>query len=159
MSLHQPQALVDKLSRYKRSLEEVDLREKQLAAMRIDICNPENLRKLKGAGFHLDSPWCSRLSAFQLGFLSTRVFVTDKAGGKRFSKDFEEGSAQLHEFIKFLSSHCKTGPPLMQILSNADVFYETQYKEVKIVANVSQQNLPSGGGTLLRDGCTLPKHW
>lgn len=25
----------------------------------------------------------------------------------------------------------------MQILSNADIFYETQYKEVKIVANVS----------------------
>lgn len=25
----------------------------------------------------------------------------------------------------------------MQILGNADIFYETQYKEVKIVANVS----------------------
>lgn len=53
MSLPQPQALVDKLSRYKKSLEEVDLREKQLAAMRIDICNPENLKKLKGV---LSSP-------------------------------------------------------------------------------------------------------
>lgn len=62
---------------------------------------------------------------------------TDKAGGKKFSKDFEEGSAQLHEFIKILNNHCKTGPPLMQILNNADIFYETQYKEVKIVANVS----------------------
>lgn len=49
---------MDKLSRYKKSLEEVDLREKQLAAMRIDICNAENLRKLKGARF--------RLSAFTL---------------------------------------------------------------------------------------------
>uniref|UniRef100_H3DJJ5 Regulation of nuclear pre-mRNA domain-containing protein 2 n=1 Tax=Tetraodon nigroviridis TaxID=99883 RepID=H3DJJ5_TETNG len=104
-----PQALVDKLSRYKRSVEEVDLREKQLAAMRIDICNLENLKKLK-----------------------------DKAGGKKFSKDFEEGSAQLHEFIKLLNGHCKTGPPLMQILNNADIFYETQYKEVKIVANAYQ---------------------
>lgn len=52
MPLPQPQALVDKLSRYKKSLEEVDLREKQLAAMRIDICNAENLKKLKGACFH-----------------------------------------------------------------------------------------------------------
>lgn len=51
MPLPQPQALVDKLSRYKKSLEEVDLREKQLAAMRIDICNAENLKKLKGARF------------------------------------------------------------------------------------------------------------
>lgn len=52
MPLPQPQALVDRLSRYKKSLEEVDLREKQLAAMRIDICNAENLKKLKGACFH-----------------------------------------------------------------------------------------------------------
>uniref|UniRef100_H2U0E9 Regulation of nuclear pre-mRNA domain-containing protein 2 n=1 Tax=Takifugu rubripes TaxID=31033 RepID=H2U0E9_TAKRU len=97
------------LSRYKKSVEEVDLREKQLAAMRIDICNAENLKRLK-----------------------------DKAGGKKFSKDFEEGSAQLQEFIKLLNGHCKTGPPLMQILGNADIFYETQYKEVKIVANAYQ---------------------
>lgn len=68
-----------------------------------------------------------------------RVIVTDKAGGKKFSKDFEEGSAQLQEFIKLLNGHCKTGPPLMQILGNADIFYETQYKEVKIVANVSSR--------------------
>ncbi|TWW65648.1 Regulation of nuclear pre-mRNA domain-containing protein 2 [Takifugu flavidus] len=108
-STSQPQTLVDKLSRYKKSVEEVDLREKQLAAMRIDICNAENLKKLK-----------------------------DKAGGKKFSKDFEEGSAQLQEFIKLLNGHCKTGPPLMQILGNADIFYETQYKEVKIVANAYQ---------------------
>lgn len=61
----------------------------------------------------------------------------DKAGGRKFSKDFEEGSAQLQEFIKFFNSQCKTGPPLLQALSNADIFYEMQYKEVKIVANVS----------------------
>lgn len=61
----------------------------------------------------------------------------DKAGGRKFSKDFEEGSAQLQEFIKFFNSQCKTGQPLLQALSNADIFYEMQYKEVKIVANVS----------------------
>ncbi|XP_075867934.1 regulation of nuclear pre-mRNA domain-containing protein 2a isoform X2 [Nelusetta ayraudi] len=104
-----PQALNEQLSKYKRSIEDVDLREKQLAAMRIDICNNETLKKLK-----------------------------DKAGGKKFSKDFEEGSAQLQEFVKFFNSQCKTGPPLLQALSNADIFYEMQYKEVKIVANAYQ---------------------
>ncbi|XP_056254667.1 regulation of nuclear pre-mRNA domain-containing protein 2a [Seriola aureovittata] len=104
-----PQALIDQLSKYKRSLEEVDLREKQLAAMRVDICSSEALRKLK-----------------------------DKAGGKKFSKDFEEGSAQLQEFVKFLDKQSKTGPPLLEALSNADIFYEMQYKEVKIVANAYQ---------------------
>ncbi|XP_071355956.1 regulation of nuclear pre-mRNA domain-containing protein 2a [Trachinotus anak] len=104
-----PQALIDQLSKYKRSLEEVDLREKQLAAMRVDICSSDALRKLK-----------------------------DKAGGKKFSKDFEEGSAQLQEFVKFLDKQSKTGPPLLEALSNADIFYEMQYKEVKIVANAYQ---------------------
>lgn len=76
------------------------------------------------------------------GFIASEItltclFLTDKAGGKKFSKDFEEGSAQLQEFVKFLDKQSKTGPPIMELLSNADIFYETQYKEVKIVANVS----------------------
>lgn len=75
-------------------------------------------------------------SLLSLTMLSCSV-GTDKAGGKKFSKDFEEGSAQLQEFIKFYGNHCKTGAPLMQALGNADIFYEMQYKEVKIVANVS----------------------
>ncbi|XP_070778264.1 regulation of nuclear pre-mRNA domain-containing protein 2a [Enoplosus armatus] len=104
-----PQALIDELMKYKRSVEEVDLREKQLAAMRVDICSSEALKKLK-----------------------------DKAGGKKFSKDFEEGSAQLQEFVKFLDKQSKTGPPVMEALNNADIFYETQYNEVKIVANAYQ---------------------
>ncbi|XP_041665257.1 regulation of nuclear pre-mRNA domain-containing protein 2a [Cheilinus undulatus] len=104
-----PQTLVDQLSKHKRSMEDVDLREKQLAAMRVDICSTEALRKLK-----------------------------DKAGGKKFSKDFEEGSAQLQEFVKFLEKEGKKGPPLMEALTNADIFYEMQYKEVKIVANAYQ---------------------
>ncbi|TNN43601.1 Regulation of nuclear pre-mRNA domain-containing protein 2 [Liparis tanakae] len=104
-----PQALVEELSKYKKSLEEVDMREKQLAAMRIDICSSDALKRLK-----------------------------DKAGGKKFSKDFEEGSAQLQEFVKFFDKQIETGPPAMEALKNADIFYEMQYKEVKIVANAYQ---------------------
>ncbi|XP_072226104.1 regulation of nuclear pre-mRNA domain-containing protein 2a [Leuresthes tenuis] len=104
-----PQALIDQLSKYKKSLEEVDLREKQLAAMRVDIFSSDALRKLK-----------------------------DKAGGKKFSKDFEEGSAQLQEFVKFFDKQSKTGPPVLEALNNADIFYEMQYNEVKIVANAYQ---------------------
>lgn len=135
-------------------MEEVDLREKQLAAMRIDICNPETLKKLKGACLshlftlvlsvllqHTDGFWPQdhQWHSFSLKIILTLTISTDKAGGKKFSKDFEEGSAQIQEFIKFLSNHCKTGPPLTQALTNADIFYEMQYKEVKIVANVSDE--------------------
>ncbi|CAL8295100.1 unnamed protein product [Merluccius merluccius] len=103
-----PAALVDQLSTYKSSLEEVELREKQLAAMR-DVCSSAALRKLK-----------------------------DKAGGKRFSRDFEEGSTKLQDFVKFLEREGKGGSSLLEALSNADIFYEMQYQEVKIVANAYQ---------------------
>lgn len=61
----------------------------------------------------------------------------DKAGGNKFAKDFEDGSLKLQEFVSFLEKELKTGPPLLEALGNADIFYEMQYKEVKIVANVS----------------------
>lgn len=71
------------------------------------------------------------------------MHVADKTGGKKFSKDFEEGSAQLHEFVKFFEKQMKTGPQLLEALTNADIFYEMQYKEVKIVANVSHSRFRS----------------
>ncbi|XP_023685788.1 regulation of nuclear pre-mRNA domain-containing protein 2 [Paramormyrops kingsleyae] len=101
-----PQAFIEQLSKYKQSVEEADLKEKQLSALRVDVCSTEALKRLK-----------------------------DKAGGKKFSKDFEEGSGKLQEFVNFLEQQVKGGPPLLEALANADVFYEMQYKEVKIVAN------------------------
>lgn len=65
-------------------------------------------------------------------------FFPDKAGGNKFSKDFEEGSMKLQEVVKFLEGQKEAGPALLEALGNADLFYEMQYKEVKIVANVSQ---------------------
>ncbi|XP_010863810.3 regulation of nuclear pre-mRNA domain-containing protein 2a [Esox lucius] len=101
-----PQAFIEHLSSYHSSVEEVELKEKQLAAMRVDVCSTEALKRLK-----------------------------DKAGGKKHCKDFEEGSAKLKEFVAFLERQIKGGPPLLDALGNADIFYEMQYKEVKIVAN------------------------
>ncbi|KAK6327275.1 hypothetical protein J4Q44_G00029200 [Coregonus suidteri] len=101
-----PQVFIDHLCKYHSSVEEVELKEKQLAGMRVDVCSTEVLKRLK-----------------------------DKAGGKRHSKDFEDGSAKLKEFVAFLDRQIKGGPPLLDALGNADIFYEMQYKEVKIVAN------------------------
>lgn len=74
--------------------------------------------------------------------LST-CFCLDKAGGKRFSKDFEDGSTKLRDFVAFLEGEVKKGPALIEALENADIFYEMQYKEVKIVTNVSHVCLSS----------------
>ncbi|TSO05400.1 Regulation of nuclear pre-mRNA domain-containing protein 2 [Bagarius yarrelli] len=104
-----PSAFVEHLTKYRKSMDEIELREKQLAAMRVDVCSTEALKKLK-----------------------------DKAGGKRFSKDFEDGSAKLQDFVAFLDGEVKKGPAVIDALENADIFYEMQYKEVKIVANAYQ---------------------
>lgn len=63
----------------------------------------------------------------------------DKAEGNKFAKDFEDSSLKLQEFVSFLDKELKSASPLVEALGNADIFYEMQYKEVKIVANVSVQ--------------------
>lgn len=65
--------------------------------------------------------------------------LSDKTGGKKFSKEFEEASAKLEEFVNSLDKQVKDGPSLTEVLENAGIFYEAQYKEVKVVANVSLQ--------------------
>ena len=47
------------------------------------------------------------------------------------------GSAKLEEFVNGLDKQVKNGPSLTEALENAGIFYEAQYKEVKVVANVS----------------------
>ncbi|XP_027717926.1 regulation of nuclear pre-mRNA domain-containing protein 2 isoform X2 [Vombatus ursinus] len=100
------QALIDELLLYKRSEDQIELKEKQLATMRVDVCSTETLKCLK-----------------------------DKTGGKKFSKEFEEASSKLEEFVNGLDKQVKNGPSLTEALENAGVFYEAQYKEVKVVAN------------------------
>uniref|UniRef100_A0A8C5EJR5 Regulation of nuclear pre-mRNA domain-containing protein 2 n=1 Tax=Gouania willdenowi TaxID=441366 RepID=A0A8C5EJR5_GOUWI len=101
-----PQTLIDELSRYKEAISEEEGRESQLEALKVDVCSSEALKRLK-----------------------------DKAGGNKFATDFEEGCVKLQEFVTILEQELKTGPSLLESLGNADIFYEMQYKEVKIVAN------------------------
>lgn len=65
------------------------------------------------------------------------ILLLDKTGGKKFSKEFEEASSKLEEFVNGLDKQVKNGPSLTEALENAGIFYEAQYKEVKVVANVS----------------------
>ncbi|KAM9294535.1 regulation of nuclear pre-mRNA domain-containing protein 2 [Gastrophryne carolinensis] len=101
-----PQSLIEDLLAFKRAVDSTDLKEKQLSNMRVDVCSTETLKRLK-----------------------------DKAGGKKFSKDFEEASSKLEEFVNHLDKQVKTGPSLTEALENAGIFYEAQYREVKVVVN------------------------
>ncbi|XP_035306540.1 regulation of nuclear pre-mRNA domain-containing protein 2 isoform X7 [Cricetulus griseus] len=100
------QALIEELLMYKRSEDQIELKEKQLSTMRVDVCSTETLKCLK-----------------------------DKTGGKKFSKEFEEASSKLEEFVNGLDKQVRHGPSLTEALENAGIFYEAQYKEVKVVAN------------------------
>ncbi|XP_037532584.1 regulation of nuclear pre-mRNA domain-containing protein 2, partial [Nematolebias whitei] len=101
-----PHSLIEQLSRQKHAAAEEEFREKQLSSFRLDAYNAEAFKRLK-----------------------------DKTGGNKFTKDFEDGSQKLQDFISFLEKELKNGPSLLEDLGNADIFYEMQYKEVKIVAN------------------------
>jgi len=46
----QPQSLIDELLLYKRSEDQIELKEKQLSTMRVDVCSTETLKCLKGKG-------------------------------------------------------------------------------------------------------------
>lgn len=47
-ALFQPQSLIDELLLYKRSEDQIELKEKQLSTMRVDVCSTETLKCLKG---------------------------------------------------------------------------------------------------------------
>ncbi|XP_014809070.1 PREDICTED: regulation of nuclear pre-mRNA domain-containing protein 2 [Calidris pugnax] len=113
-----PQSLIDELLLYKRSEDQIELKEKQLSTMRVDVCSTETLKCLK-----------------------------DKTGGKKFSKEFEEASSKLEEFVNGLDKQVKNGPSLTEALENAGIFYEAQYKEVKVVANLVRARAPSPTGS------------
>ena len=44
----QSQALIEELLLYKRSEDQIELKEKQLSTMRVDVCSTETLKCLKG---------------------------------------------------------------------------------------------------------------
>lgn len=48
--LMQPQSLVDELLSHKLSEDQIELKEKQLSTMRVDVCSTETLKCLKGKG-------------------------------------------------------------------------------------------------------------
>lgn len=47
----QSQALIEELLLYKRSEDQIELKEKQLSTMRVDVCSTETLKCLKGNAY------------------------------------------------------------------------------------------------------------
>ena len=61
----------------------------------------------------------------------------DRAHGNDFSNQFEDSCNKLAELVKRQTQHVDDQRLLLQTLNTSETFYEEQYREAKIVANVS----------------------
>ena len=66
-----------------------------------------------------------------------KCLLTDKAHGKEFSIQFEESCVKLEEYVEILADEITERKTLIQLTEISEMFYDEQYREAKIVANVS----------------------
>ncbi len=63
--------------------------------------------------------------------------IVDKTHGKEFSLQFEDSCVQLEEYIEKLDVENQVRKGMVDMMETAQFFYDEQYREAKIVANVS----------------------
>lgn len=64
-------------------------------------------------------------------------YLIDRAHGNDFSSQFEDSCTKLEDLVKRQTQHLKDQRALLETLNTSETFYEEQYREAKIVANVS----------------------
>ncbi|XP_033634094.1 formin-like protein 20 [Asterias rubens] len=85
---------------------EVELKFRQLGMFSVDVASTETIMQLK-----------------------------DRAGGKRFSQQFEDSAVKLEGYVASLTKEVELRRKLFDLLQKSEIFYEAQYGEAKIVAN------------------------
>ena len=73
-------------------------------------------------------------SRFKTAFL---VYISDRAGGKKFSEQFEDGANKLEDYVNSLKKEIEIRRKLIDLLKKSEIFYDAQFGEAKIVTNVS----------------------
>ena len=69
------------------------------------------------------------------------IWYLDRAHGKEFSQTFEDSCVKLEEYVHCVEQELKDRAALIESLEEAEVFYDAQYGEAKIVANVRVNEL------------------
>ncbi|XP_078487647.1 regulation of nuclear pre-mRNA domain-containing protein 2-like [Ciona intestinalis] len=100
--------LISEITQFKELEDKIEVDEKRLRAIRVDVSSTEAIKKLK-----------------------------DKVGGEKFSREFEESAAQLEEFLGQFEKYVEQRKQLLEVLEKGTVYYHAQYHEAKIVVNVS----------------------
>ncbi|XP_022110340.1 regulation of nuclear pre-mRNA domain-containing protein 2-like [Acanthaster planci] len=85
---------------------EVELKYRQLNMLNVDVASTETIMQLK-----------------------------DRAGGKRFSQQFEDSAIKLEDYVNSLTKEVELRRKLFDLLQKSEIFYEAQFGEAKIVAN------------------------
>jgi hypothetical protein len=67
--------------------------------------------------------------------------VTDRRQGDDIVAEVDEGVSKMQGFVRALELEIKERTVLIELLEHADVFYETQKGEAKVVANVSMASV------------------
>lgn len=68
---------MEHLVQYRKSMDEIELREKQLAAMRVDVCSTAALKKLKGrCGTHIRDVHMGPDAVMHVFFVCVCSFMT-----------------------------------------------------------------------------------
>uniref|UniRef100_T1JFR8 Regulation of nuclear pre-mRNA domain-containing protein 2 n=1 Tax=Strigamia maritima TaxID=126957 RepID=T1JFR8_STRMM len=100
------QKVIDKIKRLLKVQSDSELKYGQLTSMKIDVSSTETLRQLK-----------------------------DRANGDKFSKEFEDATAKMGEYIQTLEKEVSDRASVVELLEKAEKFYDNQRGEAKIVAN------------------------
>ena len=72
--------------------------------------------------------------------ISSNIYIfvfLDRAHGNDFSSHFEDSCMKLEDLVKRQTQHLNDQQAMMEVLTTSETFYEEQYREAKIVANVS----------------------
>nr|XP_034326865.1 regulation of nuclear pre-mRNA domain-containing protein 2 [Crassostrea gigas] len=104
-----PQIMIEKINSYKRLEGEVELKFKQISSLKLDASSVEAVSQLK-----------------------------DRAHGKQFSQQFEDSCSKLENYVSSAEQQIMEQKVMIEMLEQSQVFYDEQYREARIVANVSQ---------------------
>ena len=64
-------------------------------------------------------------------------FCSDRSHGKEFCKQFEDSCIKIEDYVNTLEREITQRKAVLMMCENSEIFYDEQFKEAKIVANVS----------------------
>ena len=76
-------------------------------------------------------------------------YSVDRAHGKEFSQTFEESCLKLEDVLAMTEKQNVERQAMVEMLEQSELYYDAQYGEAKIVANVSNKAALAEAGCLL----------